>query len=365
MRSHGPRGARPWLPLGCIALAAFSGCGIFGSSSDDEGGDSGSPFGSGNAGPRGLGDLEACATSSAAGASAPVRLVVIYDRSGSMGDGQSGDPALKWFPAKEAMNAFFANRASTGISASLEYFPLVEGDRCDETRYASPSIRMTPLPDISTFKRSLEATQPSGDTPTLPALAGSLSYARQIAKREAGSKVAVLVVTDGEPVGCSGNSLGAVVAEAKSGFEGEPSVSTYVVGVGQELGALNGIAEAGGTRRAIIIGAGTAEQTRQELDQALGDVRGRVVSCSLTLPAPPDGKELDTGLVNVVFTPSGGAPAAMPYSATCEGEGAWRYDNPAAPHRVELCPWLCDRVLSDEGAKITLAFGCVTRTSIR
>ena len=51
-------------------------------------------------------------------------LVFLLDESGSMGDGKNGDRTKKWDPVTAALNAFFADPESAGITASLSMFPL-------------------------------------------------------------------------------------------------------------------------------------------------------------------------------------------------------------------------------------------------
>src|SRR5205823_5265568 len=71
-----------------------------------------------------------CASSSAQAKLIPVNLVVLLDRSGSMGDGINGDPALKWAPVTAGLKAFFGDPGSLGTSASLAYFPSAN-DQCN------------------------------------------------------------------------------------------------------------------------------------------------------------------------------------------------------------------------------------------
>ena len=70
------------------------------------------------------GTNSACVTSAVNAALANANLIVLFDKSGSMGDRAEGfDPSVKWTPVTTAMKAFFSDPKSLGISASLEFFP--------------------------------------------------------------------------------------------------------------------------------------------------------------------------------------------------------------------------------------------------
>jgi hypothetical protein len=83
----------------------------------------------------------------------PVRLAFAFDVSGSMGklDYPYHDPTLKWEPVVAATKAFFTDPASTGISASLTFFPIDadESERCDANSYDTPDVPMTALPSTA------------------------------------------------------------------------------------------------------------------------------------------------------------------------------------------------------------------------
>src|SRR4051794_30435822 len=65
-----------------------------------------------------------CATVAAKATLTPVNMVVMYDQSGSMGDtteDPSYDPAKRWIPVGTAMKAFFTDKSSAGMNASLTF----------------------------------------------------------------------------------------------------------------------------------------------------------------------------------------------------------------------------------------------------
>ena len=361
--------ARALISTGLVASLLLA-CG---SSSDSEFGDGSSGGSSGASGSGGLipgssgggggatgpnGFIgQACATSNASGQAEPVSLVFMVDRSGSMKFNPQPNP--KWDSVLAGLKAFFADQRSAGLSASTQVFPqFVGNDACNVGGYSSPLVAMTALPDAAgALGGSLDANGPNKDfaTPTVPALKGAVAQAQQV--RAQGKKVAVVLVTDGEPNGCSSN----VQSSATAAGAGLPDIRTYVIGVGNQLANLNSIAVGGGSTKAVLISDATPAQITSDLVAALGEIRKQALSCDYALPAPPSGEQLDTGKVNVQWTPSGAAARALDYNADCTGGAGWHYDNPSAPARILICPQSCTEVLGNAQGKIDIIFGCKTQ----
>jgi hypothetical protein len=96
------------------------------------------------------------------------------------------------------------------------------------------------------------------------------------------------------------------------------------------------------------------------LEEAIGVVTE--LPCVYDIPEPPPGMTLDFGLVNLDYTPAGGARTTIPRVAdpgACPAMG-WYYDDPAAPTQIVLCPETCDLVRADTGGTVEVAFGCAT-----
>ncbi len=85
--------------------------------------------------------------------------------------------------------------------------------------------------------------------------------------------------------------------------------------------------------------------------------------CVYDLPPPPPGEELDTGFVNIRYTPGGGTQETIPNVGSfdrCTGEG-WYYEgDPTDPERIVLCPNTCRRLEGDAAGRVDLAVGCAT-----
>jgi hypothetical protein len=92
---------------------------------------------------------------------------------------------------------------------------------------------------------------------------------------------------------------------------------------------------------------------------------GAKLSCTMTLPPPPGGLELDPSKVNVSVVPQSGAATALGKvtdAAACGAAGGWYYDDDANPTEVILCPSTCATAQSalSSGGRVSIAFGCAT-----
>jgi hypothetical protein len=297
-----------------------------------------------------------CASTVVEAQNLPLMLVFMFDRSGSMSDLESSDGGpkqSKWAACSAGLDAFFADPASAGISASLQFF--MGPDECNVDAYATPQVPMTSLPNSTVFANAIAATMPNGETPTVPALEGALKYAAATQKGNPGAKVAVVLVTDGEPNGC--NSSIPDAADAATGAAS--STPTYVVGIGK-VKNLDAIAMAGGTGQAFIVSTSNPTQTAVDFGASLAKIRGSSLGCEYQIPAAPAGQTLDFNAVNLVFTPSGGTPETLLYDKDCAGSG-WHYDDPLQPTKIEICPASCTTIQGDIRASINLELGCATQ----
>ena len=321
----------------------------------------------------GTGGTESCAAATAEAELKPVYLVFLLDESGSMGDGQHGDRKQKWDPVTSALKAFFADPASAGITASLTLFPLdktpsgpadesIAAD-CNATVYEPPVVKPTALPDAKAFADAITKVEPPNEfgTPTLPALTGTISYAESVLAEDDTRKVAIVMVTDGDPVSCDGNTIGATAAAASAVADRIP---TYVIGVGESLTSLNAIAKGGGTDKAFIVALDDPEQTRTDLLDAIELIRGKAISCELDIPSPPAGKKLDPDKVNVHYSGASQSDTSLKYGTTCKGDVAWHYDDAAQPTKILLCDDTCATVKADSKAKLGVEFACVNRVVV-
>jgi hypothetical protein len=335
-------------------------------------GEGGDAMSDGGEEPGGSGD---CSADFAATELRPVHLAFAFDVSGSMGklDKPYHDPALKWRPVVAATRAFFEDPRSTGISASLSFFP-AESKKCEAATYATPDVPMTELPSDA-FGEAIAVIDPDngaewrGNTPTLAVVQGNTQYLLEQIDATPGATHALVLVTDGTPNGCDDDSIESVEAAIEDVADSFP---TYVIGVRNpegkggpdEVSSLEGLAVAGGTEAAIFIDTGDPDQTAEDLTAAIDRIRQSSITCDATIPPAPAGTRFDPALVNV-STEVGGKGADLTYDPTCEAESAWRFDDADDPSSIVLCPSTCDAVQGDSTAKLSVGFGCVRRDVVK
>jgi hypothetical protein len=263
---------------------------------------------------------------------------------------------LKWPACVSGLKTFFSASTSQGLSASLQFFcglgrtPAM----CMQhlTDWTTPAVPLQPLPQPTAFAQAIDAQTFCLGTPTAPALAAALAYAQQI--RVPGHVVAVVLVTDGLPAGCG--TLADVVKLAKAAAATTP---TYVIGVGAATGNLDMIAAGGGTGQALLVPTNNPTQVAMDFQKALDGIRAQAASCSFTVPVAPAGQSIDLGQVNVQVT-TGGGTSALGYDHDCTNGAGWRYDDPAHPTQIVLCPQACAAAGGEVQAKVEVVFGCAT-----
>jgi hypothetical protein len=178
--------------------------------------------------------------------SGDLTLLVIFDRSGSMGDGW--DLRNKWQAASDSMIAGMAPYlANLTIGAVL--FPTAE---CNVAPLSDPS-QIDFMPGASFVSQWVESAcdhQPLGSTPMGAAFTvadQSMAHAKELGLLD--DRFRVVLVTDGEP-NCDTDPA-ALVSHAKT-WHDELGVETWVIGLpGSEQAAalLDSIALAGGTEK--------------------------------------------------------------------------------------------------------------------
>ncbi len=309
----------------------------------------------------------------------PINLIFVWDKSGSMGDGNAGDNlATRWIPARDGLGAFLADPGSSELQASLKFFP-VDGSleyTCDINHYLTPDVPLMPLESNTAFMEAINATTPAGGTPTYPALQGAVIYARQVWEQNRDQISVIVLVTDGRPEfllpdgtmgpGCENNDITGVTQAARDAYQGTPPIPVYVFGIGPDLLSLHSIASAGGTGLATIISDTSDPQATRDLFlSTLEQIRAQYVACNLRIPEVPAGEPaLDFDEINVNFITGGGQLQELLYDADCAQGTGWQYpgDNRENPGWIELCPDLCASVQSDAQAELEIQVGCVTRS---
>jgi von Willebrand factor type A domain-containing protein len=320
-----------------------------------------------------------------AGKNIPLDIYIMFDQSGSMcacldpGAGQlcvaSGCTTTRLDAVRQAIKQFVSDPNSAGIGVGLGVFgqqPIGETS-CEVSDYGTPAVRVGVLPDqTSALTEALDGLEPTGETPTGPALRGACEYAKGYRASEVDHQVAILLLTDGRPEApstCRGGAGACCpnlddAVQAADVCRTDAGIRTFVVGIGPLLDNLEQIAIAGGTERAYLVQGG---DVGNEVLNALNRIRGAAaIPCELPLPEPPPGQALALDAINLDYEGGEGAQCARtPFSAVSSADGCgdgdgWHYDDPDAPQSILLCPHSCDRV-SGPGGNLFYSVGCATR----
>ncbi|MDD9943497.1 MAG: VWA domain-containing protein [Myxococcales bacterium] len=291
----------------------------------------------------------------------PLDIYMIVDDSGSM---------VPWWPfTLDALNMFFTDPGSEGIGVGLQFF----GSSCEASVYANPRVPVGELPGSLQNLQGAFPILPVEGTATLPAMQGAIQYARARTESHPDRTIAVLLVTDGLPDEC-GSTVQNVTDVIADGYTGTPSISTFVVGLGFDLNALNGFAAAGGTGQATLVNPAVAT----ELLTALQTVRDAVIEtrvertervverpleCEWQIPSDSGPNGFDRELVNVQLSSGAGASTPMlgkvPSRQECAAMG-WHFDEPDSPSRIVACPQTCEIIQATPQARVDILLGCET-----
>jgi hypothetical protein len=354
------------------ACAPDSGAGLVSSSSSSDGASSGGTFdpdgGLSTDAPVEVRDPDAaCGLVTEEAIAVPLNLYIMMDKSSSMA---GNDPMVadKWTSAKAGLTAFVNSARFAGVRVALRFFPRVADDvpACDHEAYREPLVPFGPLPDnAGAIVAAIEAESPNGaSTPVYPALGGALLQGIDVAKNHPGEASAVLLVTDGQPQGPAAQCAGvnpedpdAIADLAAAGARYGTPVRTFVIGLpGVNQSFANQVAAAGGTDAAVLVGA---TNIAVEFQNALAKVTGQALPCEFEVPSQVAGGQVAFDDVNVLFGLDGASQEILPQRPGCDGPG-WRYDDPASPAALVLCPDTCEAARGASIAKIQILLGCET-----
>lgn len=239
---------------------------------------------------------------------------------------------------------------------------------CDPADYANPAVLMGPRATVAgPIVSSLNAASPSGATPTGPALAGALNYAKAWRSAHPEHKVAAVLVTDGLPTDCAVTDINAIAGYASAEA---PTILTFVIGVFEDELAqtaqtnLDALAQSGGTDAAVVVS--TSSNVAEEIGAALAGVRESIIACEYEIPDPTTG-ELAYDYVNVDFAHGVSDPTPLAYvetAAECASvTNGWYYDvepSLGTPALIKLCSQTCASLQGDDSASVRVRLGCPT-----
>lgn len=329
-----------------------------------------------------------CAKGSAAANAIPAVVQMVIDISQSMTLGADGSmrPARgmsKWDITSEALKDA-VGKLPASIAVGINFYPNnPRGNACIRNNVDLPIALLGAANSQQrrAFDSAIDRASPNNGTPTHAAFEFGLQTVT--ASMLTGRKF-VLLITDGKPtynLDCSGDGMTGVenaplIAAVDAAFKAQSSVSTFVIGSPGSEDAradLSQMASKGGTAKSGCSDAGpaychldmtSAPDFGAALSAGLADIAGQIGMCEYAVPPPPAGETIDPLLVNVLLTGADGKQATIPQDAEGKCLSGWQYDDNDNPTKITLCGSDCERVKSDQGAKIDVIFGCVRETNV-
>ena len=322
---------------------------------------------------RGLTVDEGCAGEVYEGESVPLDLYLMFDQSGSMLTEVGEDSGVTRIDiVRSAVKTFLSDEESTGMGAGIGYFgnqPLRHAT-CDPEDFTDPAVGIGTLPGLTDeILDSLEAAEPTGETPTGAAIRGACDYVTGYVKEHPTRQPAILLVTDGYPQAPLSEevcvpTLDDAVEAARECYE-EKGVRVYVLGVGPKLTELQKIAEGGGTVQAYLADQDNADQVLEKFRAVRYAAQ---LPCQLEVSGDAvDNDELDVSQSTVGFLDfdcNYQDLAEVDGKAGCGDQGGWYFDDPEHPQQIHLCDVSCGDVKSG-GRQLFYSIGCDLQVVVR
>jgi len=304
----------------------------------------------------GTGGGTVCVSTVETAEATPLDIVFLIDRSGTM-------QGASWEGSTSALETFFEDPLSDGISAGIVYLPTVKpfgGSGCDTELYKVLDVPIAPLPDNAfNLTNSMPDNATGSSTPLYAALSGALMAATARQDAYPTHKVILVMTGDGHYNTCSAD-IDQIAAWAKSALDYN-GVRTYVIAVEADAVSpenLQKIAEEGGTT------AFYDAQDINEFSEKMAEIRTAALGCDFAIPPPPEGEGFVLDRVNFTYTPGGTeSPITLPHAddlADCGDDPGWYYDNNTSPSKIIVCPASCATIQNDSTATVAVAFGCAT-----
>jgi hypothetical protein len=323
-----------------------------------------------------------CATQNSPTMRAPVNMLLMVDRSGSMtgcADGSQRDGCeSKWSVTQQGLERMLMGLEDQA-RVGLLFFPASSNaSNADGYRMPVIGLNQTLRNSRMSLIAAIRAARPNGNTPMACAMPQAVTYMQNIT--DMGSRN-IMLITDGSPTDeCSGMpcanpfdfaclmnaslaSQSTILASVARGARSMPQIRTFALGTPDAAPSfMSSVALNGGTARmagceptSCHYTLGTADFER-DLNMALDSVRDRAATCEFILQVDP--MTADPNLINVYYTPmSGGAGRYIPRDTT--HMNGWDY----APggRSIIFYGMLCDEVRAgNAGSSVQIVYGCPT-----
>lgn len=310
---------------------------------------------------------EACVGTGYEAEAFPVDLVLMVDVSTSMVDNMV-DGITRWELVKNAVSEFVTDPDAEDIGMGIDFWAWVDDDSCNIDQYAEPTVAIGPLGENQDeIVAALDDQNPAGLTPTYPALAGAIQYAKTHAADNPARQAVVVFVTDGYPTKCDPQDIPSIAELAAESWAESPRVPVFVIGI-DGVYNLDQIASAGGTREPFLV---EGEGSTDRLVTALKNITTDTARCEFEIPPSPDPDFLspDTERVQVIYTPGSGDPQEIPrvsgYSACASApNGGWYtggFDADGKPTKIVVCPCSCANFAA---GSVEVTLGCKATPSV-
>jgi hypothetical protein len=281
----------------------------------------------------------------------PPGLLLLVDVSARMGEPVTG--GSWWSSAAAGIVDFVDHPPNALVSVGVQYFPAGSSQTRAPTLpaactspYDRADVDIASLQDTAhAIVGSLTQLRMLGGPSTLgPALKGALAYMKRWALTQPGRPSAVVVLThDAAPV-CAPAAPGDIAAVAADAMKDDPKIATYVIGLGDGLDALDGIAAAGGTKAATRI----TDDVWANVTRVLWAIAGSSPSaCTFVVPKPKAARSMRVlqvlrGATSSVAVTQLNGPADC---ATTNDVG-WYQNDVMGQTTITLCPATCTALVA-------------------
>ncbi len=280
------------------------------------------------------------------------RLMILQDFSSSMA---YGSPKL-WDMAKSALVNVLENTAFTAIEFGFDIFPDSGDCNVGTLQFdCAPNNQSSIIAELN----SINPKATNSATPIYCAMKNYLNSSWAPGFVAPGKSPYLLVVSDGKPVcaveckGMNGTPVSSSDLSSVTDDLLDAGIKTFVIGFGYDDNPayLDAIAGSGGTGVTSYIPA----SDDQELEDALSEVLGSVVTCVFELDAADPQANPDK--VNLYFDDD---TNAIPMDQDCaQGGEGWTWTDSNHTH-VELCDDSCEKLKSGDAQTVKATFGCKT-----